>query len=99
MFKFKNNGFYFVRENPSVQINTDVSNVKSEDIALPSLEPVFGSDDEKDKDKEYQVFKDTDLLYKAEFDPIKDMEIKELDDAVATGSRVAADNINPQNAV
>lgn len=94
-FKFKYNGFYFVRENPSVQICTDVSNVKKEEISLPSSEPVFGSEDKDDPGHVYDVFRDQDFLANEELDPIEKMQRKELDDIIATGSKVAADNINP----
>lgn len=98
MFKFKNNGFFFVRENPAVQINTDMSNVKKEDINLPSSDPVFGSDDKDDSDHVYDIFKETDILYNETLDPIEEMTRKEFDDIVAQSSNIAAKNINPQHA-
>lgn len=98
-FKFRFNGYYFVRQNPSVQINTDMSNVKKEEIALPSSEPVFGSDDKDDPSHVYTVFKDEDFLNNQELDPIERMEQKEIDDIIQTGSKVASDNLNPSNPI
>lgn len=95
MFKFVYDGYSFVRQNPSVQIDTSMTAVKKDEITLPASEPAFGSDDKDDPDHVYDVFSETDILYHDKLDPITDMEKKEFDDIVAVNTKTAANAINP----